>query len=96
MLKILTKPRAKNDIKKIWRYTYDKYGEKQADDYTNQLGQAINAMVVNPMLGIAIDYVKKGYRQYHFKHHLVIYRLTQKSIEVVRILGENMDASRHL
>lgn len=96
MVKILRRPRAKNDIKKIWRYTYDKWGEKQADTYTHELGHAIDAMADNPMVGIAIDHIRKGYRLYHFKHHLVIYRLTPTVIDVVRVLGENMDAKRHL
>jgi toxin ParE1/3/4 len=76
MVEILRRPRAKNDIKKISRYTYENWGDKQADIYTKELGQVIDGMADNPMTGANIDYVRKGYRLYHFKRHLVIYRVT--------------------
>ena len=96
MLKIVKRPLAKTDIKKIWRYTYDNWGEKPADDYTYGLGHVIEAMLDNPKIGINIDYIRPGYRMYHYRHHLVIYRLTPTTIEIARILGEKMDVERHL
>ena len=73
MLKVSIRPHARNDIKKIWRYTYDNWGGKQADLYVNSLGQAIEEMADNPEIGSSIGYIREGYRLYHFKHHLVIY-----------------------
>lgn len=96
MLKISIRPHARNDIKKIWRYTFDNWGEKQADYYTNALGQAIEEMSKNPKIGNCIDHIRKDYRLYHFKHHLIIYNLSSTTIDIVRVLGENMDAKRHL
>lgn len=96
MLKISIRPQARNDIKKIWRYSYDNWGEKQADAYTNALGRAIESITENPEIGNSIDHIRKGYRLHHFKHHLVIYRLLSAMVDVVRVLGENMDAKRHL
>ncbi len=96
MHKILIRPHARNDIKKIWRYTYDNWGDKQADLYTNALGQVIEEIPGNPEIGNSIGYIRDGYRLYHFKHHLVIYRLTLTEIDIVRVLGESMDVQRHL
>ena len=66
MRKILIRPGARNDIKKIWHYTYSNWGEKQADTYTNSLGQAINEIPENPEIGGNIERVRQGYRLYHF------------------------------
>ncbi len=96
MLEIVIRPRARSDIKKIWRYTYDTWGEKQADVYTDALGQAIEEMTENPEMGNSIEHIRKGYRLYHFKHHFVIYRLSSTVLDVVRILAEKMDIKRHL
>ena len=95
MLKISIRPQARNDIKKIWRYTYNNWGEKQADSYAYAIGEAINVMPENPEIGNNIDNIRKGYRLYHFKHHLVIYRLSSTVIEIVRVLGENMEIKLH-
>lgn len=48
MHKILIRPGARNDIKKIWHYTYKNWGEQQTDTYTNSLGQAISEIPENP------------------------------------------------
>ena len=96
MLKIFIRPEARNDIKKIWRYTYNNWGEKQADSYANAIGLTINAMPENPEIGNNIDNIRKDYRLYHFKHHLIIYRLSSTTIEIVRVLGENMEINLHL
>jgi toxin ParE1/3/4 len=75
MPEISIRPRAKSDIKKIWQYTYKHWGEKQADIYTKELGEAIHTLADNPMIGIGIDQILQDYRLYHFSQHLVIYRL---------------------
>jgi len=38
--KILLRPHAKTDFKKIWHYTFDKWGMNKANLYTNQLGDS--------------------------------------------------------
>ncbi|NOX08802.1 MAG: type II toxin-antitoxin system RelE/ParE family toxin [Gammaproteobacteria bacterium] len=83
-------------LKKIWRYTCNNFGERQADIYTNALGQAIEELSENPGIGSDIELIRKGYRLYHFKHHFVIYHPSSKVIDIVRVLGENMEIKRHL
>ncbi len=96
MLKILIRPGAQKDTKKIWHYTYKNWGEKQADSYTEALGLSIKSLINNPEIGMTIDHVREGYRLFHYKKHFIIYRLTSKAIDVVRVLGEQMDIKRHL
>ncbi len=62
----------------------------------NSPGEAINAIPVNPEIGSSIEYIRKKYRLYHFKHHFVIYRMTSTTIDIVRVPGESMANKRHL
>jgi len=96
MFKLALRPLARQDIKSIWLYTYEQWGEMQADRYTRDMGVAIEGLLEHPKQGNPIDHIRKGYRLLHFKHHLIIYYLSSTSIDVARILGENMDAQRHL
>jgi len=66
MRKLVIRPSARNDIKKIWHYTYKNWGEQQADIYTQSLGSAIDEMPENPKMGIDIGHIRKDYRLYHF------------------------------
>lgn len=96
MRKILLRPLAKIDIKKIWHYTFDNWGLNQADIYANELGKSINSLMDNPEIGRPIDDIRSDYRLYQFKHHLIVYCQAPSTIEVVRVLGENMDIKNHL
>ena len=96
MLKILIRPQARSDLINIWCYTYDNWGEPQANVYTNELGKLIEKLASNPILGNSINHLRKDYRLYHIKHHFIIYRQTTEIIDVVRILGESMDVKRHV
>lgn len=51
MTKILIQPKAREDIKNIWLYTLDAWGEKQADNYTAELGLKIESLVDNIEIG---------------------------------------------
>ncbi len=96
MFELRIRPLAREDIKKIWAYSYKHWGKEQADMYTSNLGDAIQALLDNPELGASIDQARKGYRQYNIQEHLVIYRLDKNLIDVVRVLGKRMDVVRHL
>lgn len=96
MLKLIIRPHAKKDIKNIWHYTYENWGEQQAGKYTNELDQAITLLTENPNLGIDIDVIRTGYRMYHVNLHLIIYRLSSTEIDIVRVLGDKMEVERHV
>ena len=95
MLEIVKRPLAKEDIKNIWLYSFNAWGETQADSYVLDLDQIICKLAQTPTIGVKLEKVKNNYRQYHTKHHLVFYRYTKTTLEVVRILHEKMDVSRH-
>lgn len=96
MTKILIQPKAKEDIKNIWFYTFDAWGEKQADNYTTELGLTIESLVDNLEIGFTINHVKEGYRLYRFRQHFIVYRLGVDEILVTRILNKNMYVDKHL
>ncbi len=96
MTKILIKPKAKEDIKNIWFYTLDAWGEKQADSYTSELGLTIESLVDNLEIGFTINHVREGYRLYRFRHHFIVYTLGVNEIIVTRILNKNMYVDKHL
>ena len=96
MVKVLLKPLARSDIKKIWQYTFENWGSNQADTYVSELGNSINSLANNPKLGRPIDNIRSEYRLYQHRHHLIIYQIELSIIEVVRILGKNMDVKNRL
>ncbi|MGB7916243.1 MAG: type II toxin-antitoxin system RelE/ParE family toxin [Rhodomicrobium sp.] len=89
-------PRAKADPDDIWDYTERNWGTEQAKAYIRLIGAAIQTLAISPALGKACDHIQEGYRKYPAGSHVVFFRLTDRGINVVRILHRRMDFDRHL
>lgn len=89
-------PAAKEDLRDIWLYTLEQWGEVQADQYLDQLEQCCERLVAHPQLGRARADLRSGYRSILEGNHLIIYRHHMGRIEIVRILHRRMDPERHV
>jgi len=96
MLKIHHQIKAKSDLKRIWKYSYKKFGEQQADKYYDELTYGMEAIEENPHIGVACDYIRSGYRQYKINEHYIFYRLSKNKIHIIRVLHESMKSLKHL
>ena len=73
---------AQSDIKEIYLYTVEYFGEGQAREYLDGLEYSFDLLTDNPNLGRLWD--GKG-RRYIYKSHLVYYRLLKDEILITRI-----------
>jgi toxin ParE1/3/4 len=79
------------DLEAIWLYTVEKWSIEQADRYYSLIVDEIKFVSSNPQSGKPMDHVRKGYRASKVKSHLIFYRITNQTVEVTRILHEQMD-----
>jgi toxin ParE1/3/4 len=96
MLELLVRPRARRDLKEIWRYTVQQWGAAQADQYLYDLDREIQGLLKFPELGTPYDPIRSGYRRLQVKRHLVFYRRNGQRLEIVRVLHDAMDVKSHL
>ncbi len=96
MPEIRIRPRARQDLKAIWRYTFERWGEAQADLYLQQLGTGIQSLREFPEIGEPCDQIREGYRKLQVNRHLIFYRRSEERVEIVRVLHQAMDLGRHL
>lgn len=80
---------AQSDIKAIYRYTQEYFGENQARDYLEGLECSFDLLTDNPHLGRLWDGQK---RRYIYKSHLVYYRLLEDEILITRIRNARQKA----
>jgi toxin ParE1/3/4 len=73
---------AQSDIKAIYHYTVEYFGERQAREYLDGLDYSFDLLTDNPKLGRLWD--GKG-RRYVYKSHLVYYRIVKDEIVLTRI-----------
>lgn len=91
MLEIRQSKRAKNDIKSIWRYSYEQWGEAHATRYCSHLERAILQLGDMPKLGMRRDKIREGLRGYHVKRHVIYYYVRNDHIYVVRVRHDQTD-----
>ena len=96
MLKIYKSARAEQDLITIWLYSFENWGEKQADAYYDKLMAALVVIAKNPKLGKSCDDVRDGYRKYRVQRHIIFYRIEADGLHVIRVLGDEMDYQRHM
>lgn len=88
--------KAEKDFSDIYRYTFKKFGELQADKYTNSLESTFRLISENPKIGRSVDYVSKDLNRHEHMEHIIFYRIRKETIFIVRLLHESMDVSQHL
>ncbi|MFM2042573.1 MAG: hypothetical protein RLY86_1149 [Pseudomonadota bacterium] len=99
---------AERDFLEILRWTADRFGRRQAKTYARVLGAALEALVSGPtIIGVRRrDDIAPGLLTLHVARtgnkgrHFVLFRITpntdERTIDVLRLLHDSMDISRHL
>ena len=83
---------AKEDLRKIARFTEKRWGRDQRFLYIKQFDDVFHLIAKNPSVGKKCDYIKKGYRKFPQSSHIIFYSEdTNSKIIVIRILHKNMD-----
>jgi toxin ParE1/3/4 len=87
---------AERDLIGIWRYSFEEWGEVQADKYLDELDRGIMKLADNPKIGMKRDYVRDGYRVLFVASHAVYYTVASDAVHIIRVLHGRMDPDRHL
>ncbi len=95
MLEIVKRPRAKEDLKGIWRYTFSEWGKAQADKYLAEIDAGIAQLKHNPKLGRPRENLRKAYRSLRVNKHIVYYVDTPSVVRIIRVLHVRMDPDSH-
>lgn len=96
MSRIVLSPRAKIDLSEIWDYSFLQWGVEQAEKYIRELGSAMEAVASDPTKSVDIGDVRRGYRKSRSGSHVILFKITDVGIDIVRILHQRMDFERHL
>ncbi|MGH2618869.1 MAG: type II toxin-antitoxin system RelE/ParE family toxin [Thermomicrobiales bacterium] len=92
---VILSSEAQDDFIDIRMYTQQEWGEAQRDRYEAALLRAIAALVDFPEVGVRVPRLFPGCRVRPVERHGLYYRILDDVIEVVRILHERADPTRH-
>lgn len=89
-------PATARDLSSIWDVTEERWDAVQAEKYLNEIRAAIERVADDPDLAPRCDEVREGYRRYGIGSHLLFNVERDGGVDVIRILHQRMDPTRHL
>jgi toxin ParE1/3/4 len=90
-LPVVLAPDANLDLADILLFGLKTWGDQQAAAYEAELDQALEHLGTYPELGRRRDDLGPGYRTYRVRQHVVIYRIEDAAIIVLRIVHVRTD-----
>lgn len=89
-------PEAKNDLKSIWRYTYENWDESQAESYITALRKTCYQLSDLPSIGKPLPDVGEDVRVYRCQHHYIFYLKQNETITFLAFVHEKRDMLRYV
>lgn len=78
---------AKNDLIRIHQYGVQKFGEIQADSYFYTFFEYFEMIAERPFSYQSVDYIKEGYRRCVCGADSIYFRVNDKIVEIMAIVG---------
>lgn len=88
-------PRAETDLEEIWSYTAERWSLVQAERYHAMIVAGFEKLASGEKRGRPSD-IRAGYLCYPVGSHRVFYTISETGLDVIRVLHQRMDVSRHL
>jgi len=83
---------AKEDLRRIARFTEKRWGRDQRFFYIKQFDDVFHLLAKTSSAGKQCKYIKEGHRKFPQSSHIIFYRESAKSkITIIRILHKSMD-----
>ncbi|MEJ2425007.1 MAG: type II toxin-antitoxin system RelE/ParE family toxin [Candidatus Thiodiazotropha sp.] len=89
-------PAAKADLKDIFQYGLRQWRQVQSDTYLDDLKSKFWSLTEQPLLGTERPELLAGTRSLPVSSHILFYRVTTSTVEIIRVLHGRQDPARHL
>ena len=84
-------PAAQEDLEDIWVYTAQTWSVDQAERYTDALEEAFDRLLIMPEMARERREFDPPVRVHPSAEHIIVYRIEQDHLAILRILGGRQD-----
>ena len=89
-------PAAINDLKDIYQYGLRQWGQAQSESYLTTIKNQFWLLTQQPLMGIERNELLPEARSLPIESHILFYRVTVNTVEIIRVLHGRQDPQRHL
>ncbi|MDA1076858.1 MAG: type II toxin-antitoxin system RelE/ParE family toxin [Proteobacteria bacterium] len=93
---LLIAPAAKVDLKDIYQFGLRQWGQTQSVSYLETLKKKFWSLTEHPLMGTERPELLAGIRSLPIESHILFYRVTSASVEIIRVLHGRQDPARQL
>ncbi|MEX0281988.1 MAG: type II toxin-antitoxin system RelE/ParE family toxin [Arenibacterium sp.] len=86
---------AEEDLRGIWRYTFETWGPAQADTYLDQIEHCCEVIAAGRALDRSFRELPADVRIHRCEHHYIVWLAASRPV-IIAILHERMDFVRQL
>ena len=90
------RPLAEEDLITIWLYSYERWGELQADLYLEKLKHTFARLAETPQLARERAEFIPPVRIHPCEQHLIVYLAIDNGVDIIRVLHQSMDVDSRL
>ncbi|MCP5208139.1 MAG: type II toxin-antitoxin system RelE/ParE family toxin [Hahellaceae bacterium] len=84
-------PRARDDVKKIGRYTEQTWGKAQRNLYLKEIEARFHWLAENPLLGKQRTDISENYYSFPQGQHVIFYLIGSGLIDIIGVPHKEMD-----
>lgn len=89
-------PAAINDLKDIYQYGLRQWGQAQSESYLTTIKNQFWLLTQQPLMGTERNELLPEARNLPIESHILFYRVTVNTVEIIRVLHGRQDPQRHL
>ena len=78
---------AKEDLIRIYQFGVDKFGPAQAEKYFSSFFEHFEIIAERPLAFESVEYIRADYRRCVCGVDSIFYRINDKSVEIMAIIG---------
>jgi len=96
MAKYLISPEAQNSLRQIKKFSNNQFGKQRTKTYLKEIMNRFRDLAANPSLGTVRGELSSNYRSSFVGSHTIYYRTISSHIEIIDVLHQSMEPTKHL
>lgn len=89
-------PAAHTDLKNIYQYGRQQWGQSQSESYLDNIKEHLWTLTEQPLIGVDRSELLSRVRSLPIESHILFYRVTPDTVEIIRVLHSRQDPQRYL
>ena len=87
---------ASQDLKAIFKYSLENFGQQQAQNYLSQFQSHFALLLVNSEMAQDVSHIRAETRRSVCSEHIIYYSATHDTLIILRVLHGRQDPTRYL